>query len=375
MSFVQHDENVLLNKNLRVLGDGPFVLEINGQIRTVVDDFTVDQSGYEDYTFNSTFNYRLCDKIGNNIGNNIYVELEDGNCVTIKNPAVSLEGHESSVSTILNFTDDMLQPIDRWWNNREDVVFMLGSSLFDNPAFSSICAALPSISDFTDEPIFARLSNGTWFLFDPRLSLDSNTPGSPISDGGKSLLALSDGKKYCSNAPRTFLNEGDCQLSSNACRQGSNDQIGILLENSTIAALTNLTGRYVYVIQGLFVKDSGIFLDHPCTPGLRSRWEPKDAGGCNPTELYSATSSALAGLILESTDPNLFIRDIYFPLEGTSCDTRDTEPEIEIEVDGQCWKRVHDEHMSIFDVSITAMTIFHLPPSLSISYPFRLRHR
>ncbi len=349
MSFVQHDGNALLNKNLRVLGDGPFVLEINGQIRTVVDDFTVDQSGYEDYTFNSTFNYRLCDE---RIGDNIYVELEDGSCVTIKNPAVSLEGHESSVSTILNFTDDMLQPIDRWWNNGEDVVFMLGSSLFGNPAFSSICAALPSIPDFTDEPIFARLSNGTWFLFDPRLSLDGNTPGSPISDGGKSLLALSDGKKYCSNTPRTFLNEGDCQLSSNACRQGSNDQLEILLENSTIAALTNLTGRYVYAIQGLLVKDGGIFLDHPCTPGLRSRWEPKDISGCSPTELYSATSSALAGLILESTDPNLFLRDIYFPLEGTSCDTRDTEPEIEIEVDGQCWKRVHDEHMSIFDVSI-----------------------
>ena len=33
------------------------------------------------------------------------------------------------------------------------------------------------------------------------------------------------------------------------------------------------------------------------------------------------------------------------------CDAGDTEPEIEIEVDEVCWRRVHDEYMSVFDVS------------------------
>ena len=340
-----------MNKNFRVLGNGPFVLEINGQIRTVVDNFTVDQSGYEDYVFDPAFNYRLCSYPEARVGGSLYIELDNGKCVKMKNPVINLEGYESSVSTIFNFTDDILQPIDEWWNNGEDLVFMTRTSLFDDPIFSSICAALPSVPDFTDKPIFGRLSNGTWFIFDPRLSLDANTPSSPISDGGKSTFTLSGGKKYCSNAPRTFLNEDGCKLSSNACTQGSNDQLDILLENSTIAALTNLTARYVYAIKGLLVKYDGIFLDHPCTPGMRSRWEPRDIGGCNPTELYDVTNSTLSGLLYESTDPNPYLRDIYFPSEGTSCDIRDTEPEIEIEFGGQCWKRVHDEHMSIFDVS------------------------
>ena len=103
------------------------------------------------------------------------------------------------------------------------------------------------------------------------------------------------------------------------------------------------------------MKYDGIALDHPCTPDVRSRWERKDIIECNPTDLYGNTTQSLTELLSESGDSNPYIRDIIFPKEGKMCEASDTEPEIEIEVDGVCWKRVHDEYMSVFDVSTSEM--------------------
>ena len=144
-----------------------------------------------------------------------------------------------------------------------------------------------------------------------------------------------------------------------ACKASSGtNQVDILLDNSTIAMLNNLTGRYVYAIQGLLVNYDGIILEHPCTPGLRSRWEPKDMSDCNPTQLYSGTSQTLSNLLSNSGDRNPFMRDIHFPEEGTFCNNSDTDPEIEIVVDGECWTRVHPEHKSVFDVSTILICFF-----------------
>ena len=125
----------------------------------------------------------------------------------------------------------------------------------------------------------------------------------------------------------------------------------IMLNNLTIAALHRLTGRYVYSIEGLLVKYEAFNLNHPCTPGLRSRWELKELSDCNQTELHGDTYSTLYDLLMESKDKNMYIRDIFFPEEGLNCNADDIESEIEIEVQGSCWQRVHDEHLSIFDVS------------------------
>jgi hypothetical protein len=112
------------------------------------------------------------------------------------------------------------------------------------------------------------------------------------------------------------------------------------------------------------VKYGGIVLDHPCTPGLRSRWEPKNLTDCDPTELYSETNSSLHSLLSSSGDKNPYMRDVYFPEEGMMCNETDTEPEVEIEVNGHCWRRVHDEHMSLYDVStyvsVTLLSFLYL---------------
>ena len=343
---------------MKVVGDGPFRLEFNGWLRTVVQNLTVDDSNYANYTFDPSYTYTLCNNPEELIDGRLYVRLEDDSCVTIQNPAINLDGYESSVTNIFDLPDKSLQAIDQWWTSGEDLVYKIQTSLFDDASYSSICSRLPSVPESGDEPIFGKLSNGTWFIFDPRIDFYNNTLESPVNDGGQTSVTASGGETYCSNVPRTFLNENQCKLSSDACKPSSDKEIEILLENSTIAAINILTERYVYAITGLLVKYEGIVLDHPCTPGLRSRWEPKDILECNPTTLYSATNSSLHELLLNSGDRNPYMRDIHFPEEGMICNITDTDPEIEIEVDGQCWRRVHDEHMSLFDVSRLSYEFF-----------------
>jgi len=350
MSFVRHERESFL----RVIGEGPFRLEMDGWLRTIVTNFTVEEEGYSTYSFNSNFEYELCRSPEEEIGGNLYLRLEDENCVEIVhgNPLVNLDGFESSVNHIVDLPDNSLQPIDRWWTKGGDLIYRMDISLFNNPAFLETCSSLPSVPQNSDGPVFGRLSDGTWLMFDPRINLETNTMVEPISDGGKQTSINSNGETYCSNVPRTFLNENECKLSMDACKASSeSSQVEILLDNSTIAMLNNLTGRYTYAIQGLLVNYDGIILEHPCTPGLRSRWERKNPIGCDATELYDATNETLSHLLSDSGDDNPFMRDIYFPEEGTYCNSSDTEPEIEIEVDGECWTRVHPEHMSIFDMT------------------------
>ncbi len=133
--------------------------------------------------------------------------------------------------------------------------------------------------------------------------------------------------------------------------------IKILLTKPNIADLMALTERYIYVIQGLAVNKYGYgdeSLYHPCTPGLRSRWELKRFSDCNITALHHDTNASLFELISQSGNDgrnNVFIKDIYFPEEGSICNEIDIESQIEIEVHGYCWRRVHDDHLSVFDVS------------------------
>lgn len=362
MSFILNDipcgscDDVILKiTGLGQGGSGPFKMEYDGWIRTAAATLTIEDSGYSDYVFDSNHDYVLCEGPDESIDGKMSILLEDGVCVSTQNPIVNLDGYESSGINFVNLPDNILTPIDQWWTGGNDLVFMSEVSLFDNANYTSFCSSTPPVPSLGDPPIFGKLPDGTWLIFDPRVVTRTNTPSSPIIDGGKNDFEISGGETLCSNIARTFLNENECKISVGACRSSkSNKEIDIMMDNSTIATLNTLTGRYVYGIKGLLVNYDGIVLDHPCTPGLRSRWEPHDLQDCAFTDLYNYTNSSLFELLSTSRDPNPYIRDIYFPDSGSDlvCDTRDTEPEIEIEVDGVCWKRVHDEHLSLFDVSM-----------------------
>jgi cullin-associated NEDD8-dissociated protein 1 len=195
--------------------------------------------------------------------------------------------------------------------------------------------------------------------------LEDNTIETPIPDGGGLTQALTGRETRCSNAPRTFLNEQDCKLSysASACGSISAPQLVIELNQTNIATLHNITGQYVYGVLGLPVVDyQGNELESPCTVGLRSRWEIKDAAECtNITTLEAATNATLVTLLTRSSDKNPFIRDVTFPTSGYSCGAADTSAlaKVEIVVGPTCYKRVHPEHLSVYDFTYWTLENTH----------------
>ena len=167
ISFVENDYNS--NYVLNVIGTGPFKFIYDESIRTVVDDLTISQSNYANYTFDPDFDYVLCGTPLRTIGSNLRILLEDGKCVTVKNPAVNLDGYENDVSAIFNIPDGTLESIDNW-RYGEGINFKLNISMFDTPSFASLCSNLPSVRENGDEAVFGKLSDGTWLIFDPRIN-------------------------------------------------------------------------------------------------------------------------------------------------------------------------------------------------------------
>ena len=354
-TFIRNDALRLQDRFFTVIGNGPYQLKLNGWTRTVVESFAIESEEYRDYKFDPNYVYTLCTYPypEERIDGIFYVEVEDGNCVPVRNPAINLDGYEDVVTNIFHFPDYILHSVEHWWNTDEEV-FVSQSSIFDDPSFAELCNKLPDTQEFHDEPVFAKLPDGTWLIFDPRMETEDNDVYSPLEDGGKESMVNSAGAKFCSNAPRTFLNEKGCKISSDACKSSINNLDAIPLDNYTISTINNLSMKFVYVIEGLLVNYDGIALEHPCTPGLRSRWEPQSS--CEPTPLFTKTNSSLFQLLSESSDQNAYVRDIYFPNEGLDCDSMDVDPDITISINGQCWRRVHDEHMSVFDVSKSIQT-------------------
>jgi len=348
-AFVRNDFVWWMSKELRIEGSGPYILFLDGVFRTNVEDFWLNKN--ETYSFDPNFAYIVCRSPEEKLGGRMWITLEDGNCVEAENPAISLEGVSNEATYILDLNVDNLREVDVGISHQG------GEFLVNNELSSNTCNGIPNVPDIGDEPIFGRVSDGTWLQFDPRLTLHQNTFGSPLIDGGKRAQTGSGGVSYCSNVPRNFWNEDKCQLSLNACRTTSaTSAVEVLLNAKTISELNNLvTGRYVYTVKGLNVvdkADTSAFpskLAHPCTPQLRSRWLKNDI--CDPTPIYSATNASLQELLGDGGDNNPYIRDIYFPEIGMLCNSMDTNPEIEIEVNGQCWQRVHEDFMSIYDMT------------------------
>merc|ERR1711862_635002 len=151
MSFVltdYDDEESLLS----VIGDGPFRLFYNGQLRTVVDNFNIKEPEYANYVFDSM--YPLCADPQEFLGGKLKIRLENNKCVTLENPIVNLDGYESSVPHVLDLSSQNVQPIDQWFVDEEESVFSLQASLFDNPAYAGICQDMPPILTEKDESVF-----------------------------------------------------------------------------------------------------------------------------------------------------------------------------------------------------------------------------
>mmetsp|Transcript_31842 Transcript_31842/g.73213 ORF Transcript_31842/g.73213 Transcript_31842/m.73213 type:complete len:3134 (+) Transcript_31842:2040-11441(+) len=334
---------------LTVSGDDPLTLYFYDQVRTVVpkSDFRVLNQGYSDYDFSTTFEYRPCGGYQEVVGGYIGFISENGVCLYVQNPPINFPSeyvNPASYVVNLNTTDNILHPIDM------DGPFLNGyvtTKALDDP----VCDTIPLE---IEGKVFGILPDGSWLQYEPRLQLAENTIAKPLRDGGEATTIKTDKKTTCANAPRTFLNEDQCVLSKSACRfSSSSSDFTLTLMDKTIQELYNLTGRYINGINGLPVADKINALLHPCaSPGMRSRWERHDVSKCDETSMGIGTNFTLTSLLRDSGDSNAFIRDIYSPEMGMECNVTDFDfPEIELIVDNDCWRRVHPDYLSIYDMT------------------------
>ena len=351
-AFVRNDFWSETTNSVRVSSNtSPIVLRMNGLPRTVVSNIAILNTQYANYTFNTTRDYFLCGNPEEKVGGRLFIRLEDGSCQPIINPLVNFTGFENLPTYIVSIPAGSanLRPIDVSFTNGDE--FILLQQLSD-----SRCSVIPDVVEMSDPPVFGLLSDGTWLQFDPRLNLVGNVAESPIADGGGQDAIHSGRVMSCANVPRSFLNEKQCAVSHVPLTCGtlsSTSDVYIKLDEPTLLTLFNLTGRYVYGLMGLTVIDQyNNMLAHPCSPGLRSRWLLKDLALCNATDIFNATNLTLSDLLRRSTDTNPYFRDITFPSQSVAtCDPLDTNPLIELKVDGKCWTRVHPEYLSVYDVS------------------------
>lgn len=338
----------------------PIVILLNGVPRTVVSSITLQNNQYTNYTFNTTREYLLCKDPEGRVGGRVFVMLEDGTCQLFLNPVVNFTGFGNLPTYILKIpavTSGNISAIESYNTNGDDLILL--QTLSDTR-----CTSIPNIFEVNDPPVFGILPDGSWLQFDPRLNLKSNTVTKPLTDGGGQTTVQTAKMTTCSNVPRTFLNEKQCSISFAPLACGAvstSPDVFIKLDEPTLLTLYNLTGRYVYGVKGLTVVDQlNNMIAHPCTSGLRSRWLLKDMALCYATDLFNSTNLTISNLLRRSADTNPLFRDITFPQSGV-CDPLDTNPAIEIIVDGKCWSRVHPEYLSVYDVSSACFYYHYLP--------------
>ena len=203
--------------------------------------------------------------------------------------------------------------------------------------------------------------NKHW-LHDPSFVSEENTIKNPKLDGGgknvESTRSTTDEnyKVRCSNVPLNFMNEGGCILSyePNTCstRDDNTDSVELDLEPGTFERIYSATSgtRYVYAAVGLR-QEEPLLYDPPCTPMASSRWIPVDSCSAhNKTMVQESTAQIFTSLLQSSVDTNVYMRDIVFPTATEACNAEDlNKTDFAVDVGGQCWLNVHQDHLSVFD--------------------------
>jgi len=300
------------------------------------------------------------------------LQFRDGN-PSIQTPTGLADGaHTTGNSTnyILSIPNSALVPIDDetypslyWKSYQSGDEFRLTAAI--NEASCSIVSM-----DSGPPMVYGRLqnSNDEVLLYDPRVVLQANTVENPIPDGGGSLVLETNNLVNCANAPRTFLNEDHCVLSTaeTACRANEALEIEIELSEEFIKAANEITGRYIYALDNLPINDESYrdddnqlqyYNEPPCGPQTPSRWMRVDASICRDPNYRTVglqTQTAFGGLLqrLASSTDSL-LEDVLF-FRGLECDEADTEKRslgFIRDGDGQCWQNVNRRHLNVYDMT------------------------
>ena len=226
------------------------------------------------------------------------------------------------------------------------------------------CLSIPTFYPLLDS-IVIEIDDQLNF-HDSGIALIENTLESPIPDGGGETSQLDPDTLYCSNAPRTFLNEETCVLSPEPTTCGIDEIIddanpdanpNPLLNEETLSNLFRLTDRYVYIVDGLRVDPSYGATRNPCSNNVISRWlrienDPCVEGSFPDTE----TRDDLQSLLLTARGDNEILIDIVGP--GCTVDPVLYGIIIEIEA-GACYQHVHGDLMNVYDMTYWALPDTH----------------
>ncbi|KAL7554934.1 hypothetical protein ACHAWF_018496 [Thalassiosira exigua] len=403
-----------------------YIVKYAGEVRTIVRaPFQMDNTG-EVLAMDGSREYQLCEvdeveglkaEFPNRM--NFFI---NGRCSPIRggNPTVDLDPN------FVNHTDlhllDLSGP-----NLTVDVInadqTYGGDWLLETPVQDEACATFPSPYDndyrgadpenpddiptrfVPDKPVFAKLPDGTYALYDSRLILHGNTLDSPVIDGGGETVLRStirsqrDGLKplkypwaeeyyifndqniaLCSNEQPNFINQDHCVVSyeENVCVKEYLDssntlvdvQLVIKFDDGTLANMHNATlvnynettgvdnRRYFYAVSNLRWDDSvvnGNITVLPCVPeNPVSRWKPRpdlDNSNC-VNDLTDRSTAAFVHALESSNDENPYLRDIYLwnDLDEDGCDEVDYDKYGMLVMTNEgCWENMHPDYMSIYD--------------------------
>lgn len=209
--------------------NGRWQITINGHVRSSVAQLRFNNTGSNRAdVFESGNSYEICSST-DEIRRGVYrVRTLDGSCQRVYSedlmvdfpadspPPVKLSGDLPSLSDFLI------------WAKASKVKPLYRMKVRDSADY---CAGLP-VQEYGSAPVFAKTTNGEWLQFYPRLMVRKNSITSPLPDGGLDLFKVNV-TTYCANAPRSYLNEEHCFLSTvEACSPGD--------ENATLAQVKTL---------------------------------------------------------------------------------------------------------------------------------------
>lgn len=197
----------------------------------------------------------------------------------------------------------------------------------------SACASLDDAS--TD--LFMSYG-GTYYRYDKRLALLTNSLASPANDvtGASELMA-------CPTAPKTFVNTASC-VSATTCAPTAYSSRVIQLNASTLRLFYTHAGRVMYDVAGLRLEAPE---DRDPCGGVTTRWQRSDGSCPSDTGLDSDSRTAIVGALQNATaSKNPDVRDII-----VSCSSASAKG-ARLSIGSDCWQHVHHDLRSVFDFTL-----------------------
>lgn len=214
------------------------VLSIEGEIMTVVDGpvmHDIDGTAPKELLDGS---YEICYRPFPGVGGKLMLS-SGGLCHPVSfgairgNPPIDFP-EDMIPEELVNLTSVAPMDSDYFAQYFEDSTQIIRSDVeITDPVCDTINVGLGKI------PFVFGMYEGEYWIHDPRFAFHENTVDSPMPDGGGSIVEATENAgfplgAFCASAPRTYLNEDKCSLSSEPTACGF----------ETFQYITGLEGQY-----------------------------------------------------------------------------------------------------------------------------------